>query len=51
MNIYIFSYYQLFKMISTYLTRGVRSALQRWTPRFAMNHIKDMIEENKRVKM
>ncbi len=38
-------------MISTYLFRGVRGALQRFTPRFNMNHIKDMIEENKRAKM
>lgn len=38
-------------MISTHLLRASRNALLKWSPRFAMNHIKDMREENVRVKM
>lgn len=50
-NIYMYnieSYAQLYiiliYMISTCLSRVGRLAFQRWTPRFAMNHIKDMNE-------
>lgn len=38
-------------MISTHLLRASRNALLKWSPQFAMNHIKDMREENVRVKM
>ena len=31
--------------------RVTKPMFTRWTPRFAMNHIKDMREENVRVQM
>jgi hypothetical protein len=38
-------------MISTYLLRASRRSFLKWIPRFSMNHIKDMREENLRVKL
>lgn len=38
-------------MLSTNLLKGTGLFLRKWTPRFGMNHIKDMKEENIRAKM